>query len=75
MAEVIVYYPERNGERDPAYIEGGIVGELVRCKDCKYGVKPLTLSSYPNVTWCNQYSTSHNDEWFCADGKKRDNND
>lgn len=46
--------------------------EIVRCKDCKYGVKPLTFSSYPNVTWCNQHSTSHNDDWFCADGIRRE---
>lgn len=41
---------------------------VVRCKDCKHGVKSATFRYYPNLTWCNQHSTSHNDDWFCADG-------
>ena len=47
-------------------------GEIVRCKDCKHGVKSPTFQHYPTITWCNQHSTSHNDEWFCADGERED---
>jgi hypothetical protein len=46
--------------------------ELVRCKDCKHGEKPQTFRYYPEITWCNKHSTSHNDDWFCADGERRD---
>ena len=44
---------------------------IVRCKDCKHGEKVPTFKYYPNVTWCNKYLTSHNDNWFCADGERR----
>ncbi len=44
--------------------------EIIRCKDCKHGEKVQTFKYYPDVTWCNKYSTSHNDNWFCADGGK-----
>jgi len=43
---------------------------IVRCKDCKHGEKVPTFKCYPDVTWCNQHSTSHNDDWFCADGEQ-----
>ena len=46
--------------------------EIVRCKNCKYGSKPILFQNYQNVTWCNQHSTSHNDDWFCADGIRRE---
>ena len=46
-------------------------GIVVRCKDCKHGEKSPTFKYYPDVTWCNEYSTSHNDDWFCADGERK----
>ena len=45
---------------------------VTRCKNCKHGVKPPTFQHYPNLTWCNRYLTSHNDEWFCADGEQKE---
>lgn len=48
------------------------VSEVVRCKDCKHGEKVPTFKYYPNVTWCNKYLTSHNDNWFCADGEREE---
>ena len=45
--------------------------EIVRCKNCKHGEKVPTFKYYPDVTWCNQHSKSHNDDWFCADGERR----
>ena len=44
-------------------------GELIRCKDCKHGEKTSTFRYYPNLTWCNKYERSHDDDWFCADGE------
>lgn len=43
---------------------------VVRCRDCKHGEKVPTFKYYPDVTWCNKYLTSHNDNWFCADGER-----
>ena len=69
MAEVIVYYPERErGLRDPGYVEGGIVGELVRCKDCKH--------RDPEDRKCDcghdiQWQLPREDNWFCADGERK----
>ena len=45
--------------------------ELVRCKDCKHGEKSPTFRYYPNLTWCNQLSMTHNDDWFCAGGERK----
>ena len=42
---------------------------VLRCKECKYGEKPPTFRYYPNLTWCNKYARSHDDDWFCADGE------
>ena len=47
---------------------------VVRCKDCRHGCKPSTFQYYPNLTWCNRHSTSHDDDWFCADGVAKDIN-
>lgn len=45
--------------------------EIARCKDCKHGEKLPTFQYHPNLTWCNKYERSHNDDWFCADGERR----
>ena len=45
--------------------------QIVRCVECKHGEKSPTFRYYPNLTWCNKYERSHDDDWFCADGKKR----
>ena len=45
--------------------------QIVMCKDCKHGEKVPTFKYYPDVTWCNQHSKSHNDDWFCADAERR----
>ena len=45
--------------------------EIVRCKDCKHGVKSPIFQYYPNLTWCNKHSQPHDDDWFCADGERK----
>ena len=68
MAEVIVYYPERErGVRDPGYIEGSIVGKLVRCKDCKHWKQEQP----ENCGYCEEHNESHTGVWFCADGEMK----
>lgn len=44
--------------------------EIVRCVNCKHGEKVPTFKYYPDMTWCNKYLTSHNDDWYCADGER-----
>ena len=44
--------------------------ELIRCKDCKHGEKTPTFQYHPNLTWCNKYERSHDDDWFCADAER-----
>ncbi len=46
--------------------------ELVRCKDCMHGEKPPTFQYYPELTWCNKYLSAQNGNWFCADGKRKE---
>ena len=40
--------------------------ELVRCKGCSF---------YTDSANCPVYGMDRYDDWFCADGKKRDDND
>ena len=46
--------------------------ELIRCKDCKYGAPTVINGVWLSVT-CN--GVDHKSEWFCADGKRRDDDD
>ena len=46
---------------------------VVRCKDCRLGEK--NKGAYVREkTWCIRQETYHNDDWFCADGERRDDN-
>ena len=45
--------------------------QIVRCGDCKHGEKTSTFRHYPNLTWCNKCLQTHGDDWFCADGERR----
>ena len=47
---------------------------VVRCKDCKYGV-PLTDSSYIQCSMAFHTSERHGNDWFCADGVRKDRED
>ena len=46
--------------------------QIVRCKDCKHGEKTSTFRYYPNLTWCNKCLQTHGDDWFCADGERKE---
>ena len=43
-------------------------GELIRCKDCKH-LKPLELLA---KQCCTLLSIAVSDDWYCADGKRKD---
>lgn len=50
--------------------QGRIVGELVRCRDCKHCFTDGENVRY-NVCELN-YNKVQPDDWFCADGRKRE---
>lgn len=61
----------------PGTIKQEIVGELVRCKDCKwYEIYQLKQDGTDDRRYKPSYCTllRHNftPEWFCADGEVRD---
>ena len=61
-------YNEDTGE---ACFNPKMVGELVRCKDCKY----CYAEGFVNVrNVCEKHYDFGNvdDDWFCADGERRD---
>ena len=73
MAELIVYMPDHvPGDQDPAEVSGEIVGNLVRCKDCKYGSE--VFDSIVCRRHQPKYRTKfgHGQDWFCADGVLKD---
>lgn len=39
---------------------------LVRCKDCKWN------SGKPNIPYCQIRSEPHRNDWFCADGERKE---
>ena len=53
-------------------------GELIRCKDCKYGEACKNGRGEHGIMCYNSHSASHSwvhePEWFCADGERRDDN-
>ena len=45
-------------------------GELIRCKDCKhYDVGENDSECW---TWCKQLEMSVDDDFFCKDGKRKE---
>lgn len=51
--------------------------EIVRCKDCKH--RPTYPKAYGAEIngkwcyWCELHRSWKHDDWFCADGERRDN--
>lgn len=60
--------------RDGAWGANGICkGELVRCKDCKWAC----LAPQRQTATCmkNRLPFTHDYDWFCADGKRKEKDD
>lgn len=60
----------------PGTIKQEIVGELVRCKDCRwYEIYKLkkdgTEDRRYNPEFCDLYCRIRPDDYFCADGERR----
>ena len=64
MKEIIIAYDESTKENT---IMGEWVGELVRCKDCKFKQKSYVAD---RKWWCNRLEKHCDDDWFCADGER-----
>ena len=64
MKEYILAVPNhKDGEDDPAYVQGTVVGELTRCKDCKH--------YKDGKCWNVMRRVGLDDDWFCADGERK----
>ena len=46
--------------------------EVVRCADCKYSEQCIPQCE---DRYCAMYYQRHDGDWFCADGKKRNDDD
>lgn len=47
--------------------------EVIRCKDCKYwGESPY---HHPIIGWCMLAGHHRRPEYYCADGRRKDDND
>lgn len=70
MKEIIIAYDE-NTEASP--VMGDWVGELVRCKDCKYGkIHGIDVECIAHEEVGYDPEPWHPLDWFCADGEKSD---
>lgn len=86
--EIIIEVPDDFGKTlKPEKINSEIKGKLVRCKDCKHRPKEPNLETYedgfdiefPEDSKCpcqcssdRYYSWYPEDNWFCAEGERRD---
>lgn len=66
------FFMDENGE-EHFDSEDEVVQELVRCKDCKYGI---TYGITDGFVFCSKPYTErgsamHRPDWFCADGERR----
>ena len=61
----LVHYGRRVIEEQPTID----AVEVVRCKDCKHSEEALLPDK---ELWCKVKDTFCTSDWFCADGKRRD---
>jgi len=65
MREYIIGIPEGNTE---SVINGEYIGEIVRCKDCKWGKE--TCGNIECFVDLNAPSEYHGYDWYCPNGEK-----
>ena len=71
MAEWIVYIPDREPGHDPANVPGEITGALVRCRECRHYMPPLSGYTKGECLAKAGYFPVDTD-WFCADGERKE---
>ena len=65
-----VHQSKEGDYNPPSYIWRDNTGELIRCKDCKhYDVGENDSECW---TWCKQLEMSVDDDFFCKDGKRKE---
>ena len=60
------YIVELREEEADELMDDHWVGELVRCKDCKYRRKIPVMGNIVCVD-----NSVHSPDWFCADGERK----
>ena len=67
MREIVISVPDGVGKTlKPEKVNSEIVGELVRCKDCKHrDPEDHKCDSGHGILW----NLPRQDDWFCADGE------
>ena len=70
MNEFIMPAEKELTNEEIAYLKEHGVVELVRCKDCEHGEK--CWPPHDEDYWWNAYEFYQTGNWFCADGRKKD---
>ena len=53
-------------------MEIGYGQEIVRCKDCNISKLENVPTSTETVRWCQLINRYVDDDWFCADGERKE---
>ena len=69
IAQVEWEYPMDYAAAFDMAVEALSQPEIIRCKECRYG-EPM-CKPWDDVV-CTQNRATHCPDWFCADGKHRD---
>ena len=70
MKEVIVILEDADNVVSPF----AKMPEIVRCKDCKWN-SGYGRGMYACFCTCYKTGSPHKDNWFCADGERKDGDD
>ena len=54
----------------PGAVKQEVVGELVRCKDCRHLKQEFQWNGMPYKT-CEFHVNGYPDDWYCADGERK----
>lgn len=69
IVDVSVSYSD-DSENGKEFVYGKRIGELVRCKDCRWWCTDCMPDEFG---WCDARMNKATDEdWFCADGERKD---
>lgn len=63
---------------NPLPTERKVVGELVRCKDCKHGIPTridTVTGEFSDERYCWLHRMCHFEDYYCADGKRKETED
>ena len=72
LNEIIANILQKITEMKMIYGDCEYVGELVRCKDCRYGQYCTDgETTYQCFKWnSNEFGALHEQDWYCADGQR-----